>query len=375
MTKSLESEHSSHTNDDDDNDEQEYRKQSSGPTSEDALEILRELIEVLFHCVHIEHSAEIVLHASSAISACVEEFDGGVPIPILDEILKCIGAGPVVPVTNPEFVKVSAKIAALKRKKKVKEKDLKLPSRYISQTNPAYVVAEKVIRKTVDRISTPIANLLNGLLNGDPHVIKHSDISCDIPADDNGNEAMDVEGDDPDPSDANVWTVVYELHKVSPQILTTVIGTVATDLKHADQVKRLKVTKLLGRLFYSKTSDIAVKFHRCYQEWIRRTKDTSVEVREVMVRHLLEVLRNKPNCINLCEEAAAALSNMTKHDPVLEVRLSCIHGICELVHNGGSSNDPNNPGPFISPNLLEAVGDRVQSKKKKERLDSITLQA
>ena len=387
MTKTLESEHASHGDDDDDEEmtdaHKTFRKRNpnSGPTSEEALEILRELIEVLFHCVHIDHSTEITLHASSAISACVEEFDGGVPIPILDEILKCIGAGPVVHVTNPEFVKVSAKVAAIKRKKgksKQGDKELKLPARYISQTNPAYVIAEKVIRKTVDRISTPIANLLNGLLNGDPHVIKHSDISCDIPMDTVKGKGSVVESMDAETTDSDdVWTVVYELHNVSPQILTTVIGTVAADLKHVDEEKRLKVTRLLGRLFHSKTSDIGVNFHRCYREWTRRTLDRSVKVRDVMVRHLLEVLRNKASSTNLCEEATAALSTMVKQDPSLDIRLSCIHGICELVHNGknansSSSDSSSSSTPFISANLLEAVGDRVKSKIKKERLDSIT---
>jgi hypothetical protein len=68
---------------------------------------------------------------------------------------------------------------------------------------------------------------------------------------------------------------------------------------------------------------------------------------------------------------------MVKQDPSLDIRLSCIHGICELVHNGknansSSSDSSSSSTPFISANLLEAVGDRVKSKIKKERLDSIT---
>lgn len=373
MTKTLESEHNSN-GDDMDMESSSRIRRNSGPTSEDALEVLRELIEVLFACVHIDHSTEITLHASAAISACVEEFDG-VPVPILDEILKCIASGPIIHVTNPEFVKVSAKVAAAKRNKKKSKKgdaDLKLPPRYISETNPSYVVAEKVIRKTVDRISTPIANLLNGLLNGDPHIIKQSDISCDIPTDpvQKGSvaDAMDTEGESN--SEADVWTIIYELHKVSPQILTTVIGTVSADLKHVDEQKRLKVTRLLGRLFHSKTSDIGVNFHRCYQEWSGRTIDCSVKVRDVMVRHLLEILRNKSNCKTMCEEASAKLSFMVTNDPSLDIRLSCIHGICELVHNG--QNGTSGSTPFISAELLKAVGDRVKSKSKKERLDTIT---
>jgi len=89
-------------------------------------------------------------------------------------------------------------------------------------------------------------------------------------------------------------------------------------------------------------------------------------VREVMVRHLLEILKNKSSAVNLCQEATDALVHMVKGDPQLDIRLKCIHGICELVHSSSSS------ATFISADILKAVGDRVTSKNKKERLDSIT---
>ena len=364
----------------------------SGPSSEDALEVLRELVEVLLHCVHIDHSQEITKYAADAISACVEEFDGGVPNPILDEILKCIGAGSVMSVTNPEFIKVSAAVASAKRKKdkgspkgkgNSKASAIKLPNRYIAQTNPSYMVAKKVVGNTLDRISTPIANLLNGLLDGDTHVIKDSDIACDPPVERNASKGNIVDAMDRDEEEnhshreegsdsADVWTIVYELHKVAPGILTTVIGTVANSLQHSDLNKRLRVTRLLGRLFYSKTSDIAVNFHPCYMEWVRRSRDKDDKVREVMVRHLLGILRNKASATNLCQEATTALVFMMMHDPQLDIRLKAIAGICELVFDDESHSSSNSSAPFISSDLLKAVGDRVSSKIKKERLDSIT---
>jgi len=339
---------------------------NTSPTSEDALELLRELVEVLLHCVHIDHSQEITKHAASAVSACVEEFDGGVPIPILDEILKCIGQGSVVHVTNPEFVKASAAVAASKRKKQVQK--VKLPNRYMAQTNPSYMVAKRVVGNTLDRISTPIANLLNGLLDGDTHVIKDSDIASDPPVERlQGNVVDAMEKEDSDTAD--VWTIVYELHKVAPGILTTVIGTVANSLQHSDLDKRLRVTRLLGRLFYSKTSDIAVNFHPCFMEWVRRSRDKDDKVREVMARHLLAILRDKSGATNLCQEATDALVFMVTHDPQLDIRLQAITAICELAFDKSSSSSS---PPFISSDLLKAVGDRVSSKIKKERLDSIT---
>lgn len=371
MTKTLDS-HSQTSSQEHDHD---------GPSSEDALECLREFVEVLLHCVHIDHSVEIRAHAADAISACVEEFEGGVPIPIMDELLKCIGAGSVIDVTNPEFVKVSAKIANAKRKKDKKGASIKLPSRHISQTNPSYLVAKKVISTTLDKISTPIANLLNGLLDGNPNVIKDSDIECDPPIEKtlqkgnvvdalgNGEEDQDESARDT----ADVWTIVYELHKVEPSILTTVIGTIAAGLTHSDMNKRLRVTRLLGRLFYSRSSNIGLDFHACFLQWVRRHKDPEVSIRELMVRYLLDFLRNKSSSSKLCEEATNALVYMTEKDPSVEVKLQCIAGICELLfHDDSEYSSISSKQPVVSNKLIKAVGNRIQSKQKKERMDSIT---
>jgi hypothetical protein len=91
-----------------------------------------------------------------------------------------------------------------------------------------------------------------------------------------------------------------------------------------------------------------------------------------MVRHLLAILRNKSTAINVCEEATDALVRMVTHDPQLDIRLKCIAGICELVYDNQSSSTSSASIPFVSSKLLKAVGDRVMSKTKKERLDSIT---
>ncbi len=345
------------------------------PSSEEALEVLRELIEVLLNSIQIEHPSEITSLAISAISACIEEFYGTVPIPILDEILKCVGAGPVVWVTNPAFVEASAALATSKKKGKKVEKK-KLPPMQIQQTNQSYIVACGVIKKTIDRISTPTASLLNGLLNCDTNVMKYSNIaSSEEPVTAEKGTIVAAAGCIPEKVQPNVdvWSIVYELHKISPHILTTVIGTVAASLQSPDDDKRLRVTKLLGRLFYSRASDIGVNFHACYKEWTRRSMDMNVKIRETMVKCLLEILRNKSNCETLCEEASEVLVKIVTSDPSLDVRLSCIHKVCDLAYSVYDSKDMKNQvKPAVSATLLKAVGNRVSSKNKKERLDSVT---
>ena len=73
-------------------------------TSEYAPEILTELICTILRSVSIEHPPEVLEHCVAAVSACIEEFDNTVPVPVLDNILLCVGAGPVVYITNPAAV-------------------------------------------------------------------------------------------------------------------------------------------------------------------------------------------------------------------------------------------------------------------------------
>jgi hypothetical protein len=377
MTKILDPESDYGVNDD----SAELRHNKDSPTSEEAMEVLRELIEVLLNSIQIDHPSEVTAFAIAAISACVEEFYGSVPFSILDEILKCVGAGPVVYVTNPAFVEASAALAASKKRGKKVEKK-KLPPMQIQQTNQSYIVACGVIKKTIDRISTPTASLLNGLLNGDTNIMKHSNIasSSEPIVAEKGTIAAAAAAaagciPEREQPNADVWSIVYELHKVSPQILTTVIGTVAASLQSPDEEKRLRATKLLGRLFYSRTSNIGENFHACYKEWIRRSMDMNIPIRETMVKCLLEILRNKGNSETLIEEATDALVKMVTSDPSLDVRISCIHKVCDLAYNVNESSakySQNASKSVVSIPLLKAIGNRVSSKNKKERLDSVT---
>lgn len=362
MTKTLDSAEAAERSDNDD------------PTSEDALEVLRELIEVLLNCVHIDHPSDVLSHAITAISGCIVEFDGGAPIPILDEILKCIGAGPFVDVTNPAFTQAVAELTAARKsgsKKQALDQD-SLPPMYIQETNQSYLVARGVISKTVDRISSPIASLLNGLLSGEPNVIKQSNISSDLPAivkKGKGTVTDLLIPEQAESNSADVWTIIYELHKVSTGILTTVVGTVANSLQHSDEEKRLRVANLLGKLFSSRSSDIAVKFHVCYRSWLLRVSDKSSKIREGVVRHLIDILKNKSNEKSLCEEAVDAIAKVLSNDPSVDIRLECIHEICSMIVYGDASSSS---GPFVNDKLVKAVASRVSSKNKKERTDSIT---
>jgi len=381
-----------------------------------ALETLCELLRTLLHCAHVDHPPEVAAHAELAVAACIEEFEGSVPVPVLEEILTCVGDGPVVWVTNPAYAQHKRKRTPRSSSggsKNAKDKESTLPPQQIQQTNPSYLVAAKVLRRTEDKISSPIAALLNGLLTGDPNVVERTSLST-VDAEAaallspkssgkkkkrKNNDATPEKEDSPTlashltskdaQSGANVYAISYELHRIAPQILTTVIGTVSTSLVNQDLTKRWQATKLLGRLFGARTSDIAERFGPCFREWLRRSYDPERKVRETMVKALINFLTMHYTKTDLCADVNEALATIITRDPTLDIRLLGIHQVCDLAHTASSPVDGSgnsngaaateeesrkrvHPISIISAELLHAVGDRVSSKNKTEHRDAIT---
>jgi hypothetical protein len=357
------------------------------PTRDDALEVLCELVRTILISVSIDHPPEVASNGVSAICACIDEFDSGIPISLLDEILGCISMGPVVFVTNPAFVEASAAVAQAKKKGKQVEA-IKLPPTQIQQTNHSYMVAAAVIRKTEDRISTSIAYLLNGLLTLDSNILKRTNISSADALVQASTEIVTAASQ----QYADVWTIIYELHRISAPILTTVIGTVATLLQSSNSQIRLRVTKLLGRLFNSSSSNIAVQFHSCFREWVRLSTDTDQNIRSCIAKNLISILSNKNGEKQLCKEATDTLVDMVMKDSCVDVRLLIVREVCDLVYRQKGSetlnNDPHHTQDshetrqlqsssgtsiaLVSSRLLKAVGNRVSSKNKTERRDAVT---
>jgi hypothetical protein len=253
-------------------------------------------------------------NAVSAIAACVDEFDSTIPTALLDELLICIAKGPTGGETPADSVAANPSSASI----------------------PSYMCAYNVIKRCEDRLSTPIANLLNGLLNNDTRYMSETQINQEA-----------------------VWGIVFEIHRIAPNILTTVIGNVAGALNVEDVERRLRVVKLLGRLFYSETSDCGSKFASVYRSWSERVTDTDPTVRKQMARCLVKILENKES---LRTAATASLVTMLS-DPVSDIRIEVVHNVCDLA-----STDPNS----ISEELLIEVGKRVSSKSKTERKDAAT---
>jgi hypothetical protein len=181
---------------------------------------------------------------------------------------------------------------------------------------------------------------------------------------------------------------VYELHRVAPQILTTVIGTVSNGLRSQDSAKRGSVTDLLGRLFSSSSSpssiarpgspnslagssssrNMASEFRACYREWLGRSNDADWKIRRSVVQHCVMILRqsNNVDTSSIFIEASSTLCKLLTSDPNIDVRLTAIHQVTEWVyrHTTGRSTIPSS--------ILRGMGSRCSSKQKQERRDAIT---
>ena len=157
------------------------------------------------------------------------------------------------------------------------------------------------------------------------------------------------------------------------------LQVVTTSLQDPQVAKRLLVTKLLGRLFYTPSSKIGVQFRLCFREWLGRANDCDTKVRQAMVKYLVTMLSNKADEKELAQETVATLVKIVEHDPDSNVRVLAIHQICDLAYRQKSSaelviatSSTPTPPAFVPARLLQAVGSRVSSKVKCERKDALT---
>lgn len=117
-----------------------------------------------------------------------------------------------------------------------------------------------------------------------------------------------------------------------------------------------------------------------------QTTDPEPKIRETMVKCLVNFLTTQYTQTELCAEVNEGLAAIILRDPILEIRLLGIHQVCDLAHSAVASSNGSTvsevapppsskrspPISIISPELLQAVGNRVSSKNKTEHKDAVT---
>jgi hypothetical protein len=395
----------------------------------EALQVLTELFRTLLQSVRNEHPTEILDFCQKTLTSCVEEFFETtiLPVPILDELLVCIGQGPRVLVLQHQNKKQQKQQATAiqqdnkgrkGRSKRATAATTSTPTAavaYVQQNNPSYMVASAVVRASVERLSTPIASLLNGLVNSDPRSIEKSTISnhvCESNDDDDNNSRSKKDGDNVSDmvlemssnmgipqrqqqdvhATSNVYCVILELQRVAPAILTTVIGNLASHVETLDADHRCLVVQTLGKIFAgtgsggggvgagsSKSASsanltVAYEYNPCFRRWLARSGDRIEDIRQIMLPHMIalteagsRLLRNdqlstSPQAELAREVQDALIVRLTK-DPSKTLSLQIIQELCTISYNHRK---------VLSRNLMDRVGLKVLSKVHLERKNALT---
>lgn len=139
--------------------------------------------------------------------------------------------------------------------------------------NPtAYLLVAEVLRRVSSTIEAPLSVILQRILTG----ASHDSIGC-------SSEISE-----------HIYSLVYELHKISSALLTNVLPDLCVQLQVEDEEIRLKAVKLLGSLFASPHADYAKDFNRDFKEYLGRCGDLSAEIRLEVVENCAVMLQNKP---------------------------------------------------------------------------------
>ena len=411
--------------DEDDTDVSRSLRKKSVPTLS-SMDALVDLLSTLLHCVRREHPTEILSLVPQAISACLCDYhpaQGGIPfpIPILDVLLKSIGQGPTQLIIAPAVS--SSNSTSVSKSTKLRGKSASSPAsaaiQQVEVPNPTYQVAAQVIRSLLNRIAQPISQLLNGLLNGEPFYTDQSTIRCilavntsemDLDPPDSAKKsksggknsttssaiASKYQVDWKNDENNEVYTIAYEFHRVAPQVLATVVGTIVHGLRSTSTIQRLGVTQFFGQLFAVQGAKYACDYASCFRDWLNRKNDIVPSIRLCVVQHCMSILQITTSTstpmpkeeillldgggaiqhrLDVAFAATEVVANLLSSDPSLDVRTEAIHLVCDWIYQrpkaSGATNNPSKENGLLLL-LLEAVASRVSSKQKQERRDAVT---
>ncbi|CAN0511367.1 unnamed protein product, partial [Ectocarpus sp. 12 AP-2014] len=253
------------------------------------LEQLVEMFEVLLTGVRPEHNEGIQELILETLQLCIGELHA-MPQPLLDTILIQL-----LPVTKKE--------------------------------NPtSYNLAAELLNVTLAKVQTPISHLVSSMLSGARGGAIESELK------------------------EHVIPLVFELHKVTPNMLTFILPEVAEQLKAEDVDVRSGACALLGRLFSSPRAEYGVEKPAIWASFLGRFIDADVGIRRTMVDAATLIIHRKPA---LRKDLYSPMT-LRLQDPDPNVRSSAVKGLIELV---------NKDATVLPKALLEAIELRMRDKK------------
>ncbi len=132
-----------------------------------------------------------------------------------------------------------------------------------------------MLRKVAGGILVPVSSFINNVLVG------------------SGLGAADSDGKSSELAE-HIYPLIYELHKISPGLLSRVVPNICVQLQVEDEDVRLRAVQLLGKLFASQYADYPTDFPRNFREFLCRFHDTSVLIRREVLRSCASIGEGKP---------------------------------------------------------------------------------
>ena len=179
---------------------------------EGADELLRQLFEALISSIRPEHTDDVGNHMVTILQACIEESESRFEQDLLDVILQ-----PLLPSSKAENL-------------------------------AAYKLCQAVLRRTTAIMQGPISGFVNHVLVGTATSTAES-----------GSDLSD-----------QIYPLVFELHKISPDLLLRVLPNICVQLQAEEEDVRLKAVKLLGRLFASQQAEYGTEFSRNFRDFLKK---------------------------------------------------------------------------------------------------------
>ncbi|XP_033110666.1 sister chromatid cohesion protein PDS5 homolog A-B-like [Anneissia japonica] len=155
-----------------------------------------------------------------------------------------------------------------------------------------------------------------------------------------------------------MYELIYQLNQVSSNILLSVLPQLELKLKSNDERERLSVTKLLGKMFSDKDSDLATQHKPLWNCFLGRFGDININVRLECVRFASQFILYHPY---LVQDLTDKLSERV-HDAEESVRQGVVSSIITAA-----KKDMTN----VTPDLFNLVKERTLDKKWSIRKDAI----
>ena len=236
---------------------------------QEAGDVVVSMLETLLSTVRADHSEEILEHVCSILQSCVEECIN-IDSEILDLFLTSLL--PASKADNPT----------------------------------AFKCVESVLRHISAHIEPSLTKYINQIIAGGS--LQAADGDCTELAE-------------------HAYPLVYELHKIAPEMLRNILPNISTQLDVDDVDVRSKVVKLLGRLYSSKHASYGLTFPKEFHAYLNRVRDLSPAVRIELIESGTLIMARHPQLARAVEESLRRLII----DPDHKVRLAALNGLMEYA--------------------------------------------